>query len=154
MVRGESIDELFANIDINSFINDYNLGLSNHNLKIKYNIRSPISLQNFIISLAKERKIKERKKIEIHKETKEIKHNLIKDNKKNLSNKTTEPLTEMHSNEEVEKIERETIDELEIELMLEEYNINSKINDNNIELVEKKIMTKTQTNFPMKIKIF
>jgi hypothetical protein len=54
----ESVDELFANIDINSFINDYNLGTSNKKLMTKYNIRSAISLQNLIISLIKEKKLK------------------------------------------------------------------------------------------------
>jgi hypothetical protein len=152
LVRGESIGELFANIDINSFINDYNLGISNHNLKIKYNIRSPTSLQNFIISLAKERKIKFRKKMETHKETKEIKYNLIKDNKKNFSNKDTKQITEIQSKYEVEKLERETIDDLEIELMLEEYNRSSKINDNNLELFDKKNDNKYTSNLTNKEK--
>ena len=45
---------------------------------------------------------------------------------------------EIKSKDEVEKLERDTIDELEIKLILEEYNTNSKTSDTYLESFDKK----------------
>jgi hypothetical protein len=58
MPKTDSIDEILANIDIDSFITDYNSGGTNLHLQHKYNIRSQRSLQNLINSLINLKRIK------------------------------------------------------------------------------------------------
>ena len=114
MPKLESVDELFANIDINSFIIDYNLGSSNKKLQTKYNIRSAISLQNLITSLVKEKKIKE-----ISRDSKKIKNETINDNINKISNKDSQTQLDFEIKNGDEKQEQEILEEIEIELMLE-----------------------------------
>lgn len=118
MPRVESVDELFANIDIHTFIADYNSGVSNSDLKKRYGIFSHKSLNNFINSLIALRKIKRRDSPEKTKEIKNLSEKTISDlltskkgNRENLS-----ALMENKLANEVNELE-----DFEIELMLLQY---------------------------------
>ena len=114
----ESVDELFANIDIHTFIADYNSGVSNSELKKRYGIFSHKSLNNFINSLIALRKIKRRDSPEKIKEIENLSEKTISDlltsKKGNCENRPT--LMENKLANEVDELE-----DFEIELMLLQY---------------------------------
>jgi hypothetical protein len=120
------VDELFANIDLEKFVLDYNRGVNILDLKRKYNITSSKSLTNFINSLISLHKIKRRKNEEAQKS------NTIKSNiqKKNAEIRTVDQKRHVKVSE-MTNSESDFIDttKLETELMLFEYSNTSSKDD-------------------------